>query len=184
MTEQIVLGGGVIYTAAFTGEIPEDDVLEVESNKLGRSQGGATLEYKPTEYEVKDDTGAVLERYITSEETTLKSGVLTWDVESLKALTASSTYTDDSTLKTRTIKIGGIGARAMDKRLVRFVHTKKDGSKIRVTLVCTASNGFSLAFQPDKETVIDAQFKALAHGADNTQVIVSEEYGEAEAPAG
>ena len=180
-TEQIILGSGDLYMTAYYGtDLPEDSTLEVESNRVGAIQGGATLEYKPTEYEPKDDTGKVYERFVTSEETTLKSGVMTWNAETLKGLTARSTYTDDPTKKVRTLKIGGIGARPMAKNVVRFVHTKADGHKFRITIVGTASNGFSLAFAPDKETVIDAEFKALAHGADNTQVIISEEYGDPE----
>ena len=184
MTDQVILGSGNLYLTKYTGEIPADDVLETESNRLGYIQGGATLEYKPNEYEVKDDSSTINLRYVLSEEVTLKSGLLTWDAEALQNLTAECTFTDDTSTKMRTLKIGGIGARLMDKYVVRFVHTKPDTYKLRVTIVGTASNGFSLAFAPDKETVIDAEFKAVAHGNDNTQVIISEEYGEAAQAAG
>mgnify|MGYP006978495689 CR=1 FL=1 len=35
-------------------------------------------------------------------------------------------------------------------------------------------NGFSLAFNPDKETVVDAEFSAMSSDDDGTLVIVEE----------
>lgn len=90
MTEQIVLGSGVLYVAPYdaTNGIPEDAVLEVEANQIGLIKGGASVEYKPTEYEIYDDAYQVHQRFITSEEVSFKSGVLTWNVETLKNLIA------------------------------------------------------------------------------------------------
>lgn len=177
MTNQIVLGSGELYVAAYDAEtgIPEHTVLEVPANQMGLIKGGASVEYKPTEYEIFDDSYAVHSRFITSEEVTFKSGVLTWNVETLKNLIAKGTYADD-TEGTRTLKLGGKAARLMDEYVVRFVHTYSDGNKLRITLVGTASNGFSLAFAPDKETVIDAEFKAKAHDAAGVQLIIEDTY--------
>ena len=175
MTEQIILGSGDLYVTDFTGTIPEDTVIEVEENLIGRIKGGASLEYKPTEYEVADDAYKVIKRFVISEETTFKSGVLTWNLAVLNKLIAAGTYSDDETGK-RTLKFGGNGARVMKEFLVHFVHTEQDGNKFTITLVGTASNGFSLAFAPDKETVIDAEFKAKGHDASGTQVIMTESY--------
>lgn len=175
MTEQIILGSGDLYVTDFTGTIPEDTVIEVEENLIGRIKGGASLEYKPTEYEVADDAYKVIKRFVISEETTFKSGVLTWNLEVLNKLIAAGTYSDDEAGK-RTLKFGGNGARVMKEFLVHFVHTEPGGNKFTITLVGTASNGFSLAFAPDKETVIDAEFKAKGHDASGTQVIMTESY--------
>lgn len=178
MANQIVLGSGTLYIAPYvraTG-IPEHATLEVEANQMGFIKGGASVEYKPTEYEIFDDAYNVHNRYVISEEVTFKSGVLTWDLAALKKLTAKNTYADNSTLGTRTLTLGGQGARLMDEYVIRFVHTYSDGNKLRVTLVGTPSNGFSLAFAPDKETVIDAEFKAKAHGSVGAQLIVEETY--------
>lgn len=180
MTKQIVLGSGDLFVAPFNSEtgIPEDATLEVAANNMGYIKGGASVEYKPTEYEIYDDSYAVHSRFITSEEVTFKSGILTWNVETLKNLIAKGTYADDTTEKTRTLKLGGKAARLMDEYVVRFVHTYSDGNKLRITLVATASNGFTLAFAPDKETVIDAEFKAKAHDADGVQLIIQDTYTE------
>lgn len=178
--EQLILGSGDLYIVAFTDTLPADDVIEIDANKVGHIKGGASLEYKPNEYEVSSDTGEVLKRFVISEEITFKSGVLTWNLETLSKLMANCSFTDDNA-GTRTMRIGGKGARKMSEYVVHFVHEEADGSKFRVTLVGTASNGFSLAFAPDKETVVDAEFKAKGHDAAGTQVILTEEY-EYEAP--
>ena len=183
MAENIVLGSGTLYVAAYeagTG-IPADAAFEIDTNKLGLIKGGASLEYKPTEYEVFDDTYAVHERFVISEEVSFKSGVLTWNLETLANLVATGSYTDTAATKTRELKIGGVGARKMDKYVIRFVHNYNDAgaNKFRLTMVATASNGFSLAFAPDKETVIDAEFKAIAHGEDHVQLILADSYAEA-----
>lgn len=176
MTEQIILGSGDLYVMDYSGgTIPTDTVIETDDNLIGRIKGGASLEYKPTEYEVADDSFKVQKRFVISEETTFKSGVLTWNLEVLSKLIAAGTYTDDETGK-RTLKFGGNGARLMKEFVIHFVHTEPDGNKFSITLVGTASNGFSLAFAPDKETVIDAEFKAKAHDANGTQVIMTETY--------
>lgn len=176
MTEQIILGSGDLYVMDYSGgTIPTDTVIETDDNLIGRIKGGASLEYKPTEYEVADDSFKVQKRFVISEETTFKSGVLTWNLEVLSKLIAAGTYTDDEAGK-RTLKFGGNGARLMKEFVIHFVHTEPDGNKFSITLVGTASNGFSLAFAPDKETVIDAEFKAKAHDANGTQVIMTETY--------
>ena len=46
---------------------------------------------------------------------------------------------------------------------------------MRVTIVGKNEAGFSLAFAKDKETVIDAVFKAMPHDTDGTLIIYEEE---------
>lgn len=169
----IILGSGNLYIAPYDAEvgIPADEVIEAEGNSMGRIQGGASLEYKPETYEVVDDTHYVVKRFITSEEITFKSGVLTWDMTNLQRLAGACEITegDDQT----TIKIGGRGKNGLTPYVVRFVH-QGETKKLRITLVGTAANGFTLAFNPDKETVIDAEFKAVSSDDEGTLVIVSE----------
>lgn len=174
MADTIKLGSGELYIASFSGTIPADATQEVAENKAGYIKGGASLEYKISELPVIDDSGAFEKRFVTAEDITFKSGILTWDMAVLNKLSASGTYTDVAGV--RTLKLGGKGAREMAQWLIRFVHTAGDGNKFRVTLVGTPSNGFSFAFAPDKETVIDAEFKAVGHDADGTKVILAEEY--------
>ena len=58
--ESIVLGSGEFYCAKFMGtdqELPTNEELETDENRLGYIKGGATIEYKPSFYEAKDDMG-------------------------------------------------------------------------------------------------------------------------------
>lgn len=174
--EEVILGSGDLFVMSYTGEaIPEDSVIEATANQIGHIQGGATLEYKPTDYSVVDDMGAVLKRFITEEEVTLKSGVLTWGVNTLAKLCPAGALTEDSSTHKSTLKIGGRGKTGISKVLARFVHTYDTGLKLRITIVATASSGFTLAFAKDKETVIDAELKAVPHDTDGTLVVIEQD---------
>ena len=48
----------------------------------------------------------------------------------------------------------------LETLLVRFVHTKEDGKKIRFTMIGQAGNGFSMNFE-NKEITVDAEIKAV-----------------------
>lgn len=176
MNEQIILGSGDLYVVAYNGTLPADTTIETEANKIGYISGGASLEYKPTELEVQDDSATFVKRFTTAEEITFKSGILTWNAEVLNKLSQAQEYTDAN--EVRTLKLGGKGAREMKKFVIHFVHTKGDTNTIKITLVGTASNGFSLSFAKDAETVIDAEFKAISHDSNGTQVIITETYDE------
>ena len=94
MDDKIVLGSGDVYVKEFEGEIPENSVLETPENKLGYIQGGATLEYKPTYYSCKDDSGVVQKTIITEEEATLKTGILTFCGKTLAVLCETGRVTE------------------------------------------------------------------------------------------
>ena len=173
MTKDIVLGSGKLYIAKLTDETFDLSTIAVEGNQVGLIQGGASLEYKPSTYEVKDDLCQVYKRFITSEEATLKSGILTWNLEALNKIIGNKNYT--TTTAKNTLKLGGNGAREMEQFAVVFVHTKTDGKDIRVGIVGTNEAGLSLAFTADKETVVDAEFKAIGHDDNGTLVIIEED---------
>ena len=170
--ERIVLGSGKMYVAEFTGEIPEDSVIEAEENLLGYIQGGATLSYTPTFYEAKDDLGIVSKKVITQEEAVLKSGIMTWNGDTLKKLTPTARVTEDET--NRTVKIGGVGNNDGKKYVLHFVHVDKVDGDIRITIVGSNEAGFELSFAKDKETVINAEFKAQPHDKDGTLILYKE----------
>jgi hypothetical protein len=174
LTQQVILGSGELYIVKYDGSaIPADATLEVEANHIASIKGGASLEYKPIFAEVVDDNRKILKRFITSEETTFKSGILSWSLDILQKLCAACDYSDNATTGMVELKLGG--RTEIDAYVIRFVHTLSDGNKIRVTLVGTATNGFQLAFKADAETVIDAEFKALST-SDGTQVIITQSY--------
>ena len=53
--ERIILGSGQVYLVEFANAFPEVDTICVEDNRLGYISGGATLEYKPSFYQAKDE---------------------------------------------------------------------------------------------------------------------------------
>lgn len=172
--EKIVLGSGKIYIDEFNETLPEDTTIEVDAKLLGYIQGGATISYKPSFYEAKDDLGVVSKKFITEEEATLKSGIMTWNGNTLQKLCSTARITEDVDTKTRTVKIGGAGNYDGKKYVIHFVHKDAIDGDVRVTIVGSNEAGFELAFAKDKETVINAEFKAQPHDKDGTLILYKE----------
>lgn len=166
--ETIVLGSGDCYCVEFAGEVPDDQTIETDENLIGRIQGGASIEYKPTYYTAKDDSGRAQKTIITEEEATFKTGVCTWNGNTLAKLSPTARVTD--TEGKRTVKIGGVGNDNGKKYLIRFVHKDPADGDVRVTIVGKNEAGFTLAFAKDKETVIDAEFKAQPLDGEGTLI--------------
>ena len=173
-TEQqfVTLGSGDLYIAQYSGVMPEDEEFETEENKIGSIKAGAELSYSPETYEVTNGYGIVLKRFITKEEVIFKSGLLAWNLDVLSKLCMGGDVTKTSTKSV--LKIGG-KRRGIKKVALRFIHTMDDGKTIKVTMVGTPSAGFTLAFNPDEETVIDAEFTAMAQDTEGTLVLIEKE---------
>lgn len=174
--ETITLGSGKLYSVEYTGTIPSNTDLEKETNILGYIQKGASLDYKPEFYEAEDDLGIVKKQILTKEEVTFKSGILTWNAETLKKLVATGRITEDADKGMRTIKIGGINNNDGKQYIFHFVHEDTKDGNVRITIVGQNTAGFSLAFAKDAETVIDAEIKALPNDNEGTLIIFQEEY--------
>lgn len=157
-TENIVLGSGKIYIAELEtdGSIPTDLILE--ANNVGDVSGGAELAYKPTIYDVENDEGDVRKSFITKEEVTLKSGLLTWNLENINKLSVGGTYNDT----TKTLTIGG--NKTVKQYAIAFVH-EADFADIQVIMKGSNTSGFSIKFDKAKETVIDATFTAVKNAS-------------------
>lgn len=175
MADKIVLGSGKLYVIDFTDTIPEDTAVETENNILGYIQGGASLTYTPSFYEAKDDLGIVVKKMITEEEAILKSGIMTWNGETLRKLCSTARVIEDKETHTRTVKIGGAGNYDGKKYIIRFVHEDAVDGDIRVTIVGSNEAGFEMAFAKDKETVINAEFKAMPMDDEGTLIEYREE---------
>ena len=134
------------------------------------------MDYKPEFYEAEDDLGIVKKQILTKEEVTFKSGILTWNAETLKKLVATGRITEDAEKGMRTIKIGGINNNDGKQYIFHFVHEDKKDGNVRITIVGQNTAGFSLAFAKDAETVIDAEIKALPNDNEGTLIIFQEEY--------
>ena len=180
MAERIVLGSGKLYCTTITASsgvysIPADNTIETTANLLGYIKGGATLEYTPTYYTVKDDLGIVSKRFLTEEAVTFKSGILTWNGNVLDKL-ASTAVVDETVNHKRTVKIGGIDQFDNQMYCLRFVHDLDGSHKVRVTVVGNNTAGFELQFQPDAETVLNAEFECVPGvGASGVLVVYTED---------
>lgn len=174
-TTRITLGSGKLYLMEFDGNVPETDAICVPENQLSYIKGGATLEYTPTFYEAKDDLGYCIKTIITEEEAILKSGIMTFTGDTLEKLCDTARVTEDATTKRRIVKFGGIGNAKRAKYLLCFHHEDPIDGDIWVIIVGNNQAGFSLAFAKDAETVIDAEFKALAQDDEGTLIQYIEE---------
>ena len=170
-TKRITLGSGKLYIDEWDGStLPDTDEICVDANLLGYIKGGATLAYTPTFYEAKDDLGYCVKTIITEEEVTLTSGIMTFNANTLEKLVDTGRVTEEPTGKTRTILIGGIGNMKRARHVLCFHHEDNVDGDIWVMIVGQNQAGFSLAFAKDAETVIDAEFKALAQ--DNVGTLI------------
>lgn len=173
--KRITLGSGKLYLIPYVDTVPEVETICVEGNLLGYIKGGATLEYAPTFYEAKDDLGYVVKTIITEETATLKSGILTFNGNTLKTLCATGRVTEDAQKKQRVLKIGGIANANGERYVICFHHEDPIDGDIWVVIVGKNEAGFSLAFAKDAETVIDAEFKCLAQDNEGTLIKYIEE---------
>ncbi len=157
---EIVLGAGEVFMYEFSGDkIPDHSVIETDAYNVGHCSGGFSIDYKPEKYDVKNQYGKTVKSFITKEEMTAKTGILTWSLEKLSLLSTAK-FIADKTKKTRTLKFGGGGA--LKTVLLRFVHTKENGKKIRFTMIGQGGNGFALEFG-EKELTVDSEITAIEY---------------------
>lgn len=174
-SEEIILGSGDLYIVDFTGEIPEDTEIEKDENRAGNIKGGATLEYSIESQTVQDDKGRVKKTIITKETVLFKTGLMTWIKKFMQAIIQTARI--DETTKTghRVYKLGGLANLNKTRYLWRFVHTRDDGRKLRITVTGKNTGTISLAFQPENETVVDAEITADTLDSAGTLVILDDE---------
>jgi hypothetical protein len=164
----ITLGSGDLMIKEYSDAMPTIEDFDVATDLLGHIQGGATLEYKGTWYEAKDDMGKVVKTILTEEEAILKSGVLTWNGKTLEKLCSTARVTENGGM--RTVKIGGVGNHNGKSYALCFHHVDKVDGDVYIIIRGQNQAGFSLAFAKDKETVIDAEFKCLPQDDEGTLI--------------
>lgn len=159
--QEVLIGAGDVYMYEFTGtSIPEHSVIETDQHNVGHTSGGASIEYKPTKYDVENSYGRTVKTFITKEECTFKTGLLTWNMKNLGLLTTAR-ITEDREKKVRKLTFGG-GSGALKNVLIRFVHVKENGKKLRFTMIGNAGNGFTMEFA-GKEVSVDAEITAIEY---------------------
>lgn len=156
---EILLGAGEVYMLTFTGnQLPEDTEIEKAENNVGHCSGGFTVDYKPTKYDVLNQYEQIVKSFITKEEISAKTGILSWRLSNL-AMLSTAEYTEDKEGKKRKLLFTGNG-KALQTILFRFVHTKENGKKIRFTMIGQGGSGFALEFT-SKEVTVDAELTAI-----------------------
>ena len=154
--DNILIGSGELYITKFAGsEVPTSEEIETETNNVGHCSSGFEVSYKPSIKEVVNQYGDIVKQFVESEEVTCKTGIMTWALDNL-AMFSTGKVTSTSGKKTLTIG----ASKNIETLLVRFVHTKEDGKKIRFTMIGQAGNGFSMNFE-NKEITVDAEIKAV-----------------------
>lgn len=174
-SEEIILGSGDLYIMEFTGEIPEDTAIEKDDNRAGNIKGGATLEYSIESQTVQDDKGRVKKTIITKETVLFKTGLMTWIEKFMQAIIQTARIDETTKAGHRVYKLGGLANRNNTRYLWRFVHTRDDGRKLRITVTGKNTGTISLAFQPENETVVDAEITADTLDSTGTLVILDDE---------
>ena len=138
---------GDLYIVEFSGDIPEDTVIETDDNRAGNIKGGATLEYSIESQTVQDDKGRVKKTIITKETVTFKTGLMTWVKQFIQAIIQTA----------------------------RIDETTKTGHRLRITVTGKNTGTISLAFQPENETTVDAEITADTLDSAGTLVILDDE---------
>lgn len=173
--DDVKLGSGDLYIMEFTGTMPEDTAIETEANKIGHIKGGAVLEYTNEWKVVSDDRGVVIKNFLTKENVLFKSGILSWNGKVLEALCATARVTEAATEKPyRVVKIGGLKHANGKSYVIHFVHTEGTEIENKITIVGNSKNGFKIAYDPENETVLDAEFTAISQDDEGTLVTYKE----------
>ena len=171
--EPITLGSGTFYMLAYSEAMPTKDDLFKDENRVGRTKGGAALEYTEETYEEKDDLGFVSKVITTSEEVILKGGLLAWTGNDLVKLVDRCKVTEDGGL--RTTKIGGAGNAQQGYYAIGFHHHDEKDGDIWIMIKGRNTAGLSMNFAVDEGSVLEPEFKALPHDEAGTLVEFIEE---------
>lgn len=182
--ERIILGSGYVHVGEYdkTQALPDPETFCTDANCFSYIQGGAELSYKPTHYEAKDDMGKVRKTIVTEEEVTLKTGLMTFCGDTLAALCPTARVTESAATQSKTarriVKVGGAENLVNKKYVIVFHHIDNVDGDIWVMIVGSNEAGFSLKFAKDKETVVDAEFKAYPMDSEGTLIHYEEEIPE------
>lgn len=183
--EKVTLGSGKLYMAEYNGNLPEEfaDILKMlmtEENHAGWIKGGASVEYKPTMTQEKDDLGHIVKEILTDEEATFKSGLFTWNGETLAKLTSTAQLTTEKrgNKMYRRLRIGGAGNDDGKQYAILFVHEDPVEGNCYLLVVGRNSAGFTITFAADSATVIDAEFTCKPHDERGTLIEFIEEIGD------
>lgn len=129
----------------------------------------------------KDDLGMVVKEILTDEEATFKTGLFTWNANSLAKLSATAVVTTEdgeNGKKYRRLKVGGTANDDGKQYVILFVHEDPVEGNCYLLIVGRNTAGFTITFAADSATVIDAEFNCKPHDSRGTLIEFVEEYEE------
>ena len=110
---------------------------------------------------------------ITKEDVTLKTGIMTWNGETLTKL--CSTARTSTASNVRTTKVGGLGNQSNKSYVLLFVHEDDVNGDTRLWIVGKNTSGFTFSYKANETTVLDATFTALAQDSEGTLLKIEED---------
>lgn len=177
---RITLGSMDFYVIEFTGTIPQDTAIEVESNMIGRTKNGGTVRYSAEWYVASSDDGKAKKRKLTGENASIEYGNITWNGNTISRLAATARVSE--TDGKRTTKIGGLANDNGKRYLIRGVHKDPVDGDVRITGVGVNTGGWEAVYSPTQESVINQSFELEPRlDSDGTLLIYEEEVIEAAA---
>lgn len=134
-------------------DVPTNEELEKEENRIGRTKDGCSVTYKPTYYTAKSDDGKASRTVLTDEEVTIAFGIITQNENATPKLVSTATVTENED-GSRRILIGGIEKDDGKIYVCRAVHKDKIAEDMRFTIIGRNLEGLVLAFKPGQENVV------------------------------
>lgn len=170
---KITLGSMDFYVVEYTGTIPADTAIEVESNMIGRTKNGATINYTANWYLAESDDGKAKKRKLTGETASIGYGNITWNGNTLSKLISTARTTEASSK--RTTKIGGVSNYNGKRYLIRGVYKDAVDGDVRITGVGVNTGGWESVYSPTQESIINPTFELEPSDNEGTLLIYEEE---------
>lgn len=161
--KSITLGSGNVYMLPYIegAAMPTDAEFEQNTNMVGRTKNGATLNYSGTYYAAVSDDGVAKKRRLNEETASFSWGIMTWKAETIdKLLRTAQARTDtegDDTIAV--VEVGGIGNQQPKKFWLHFVGGDDDDGKITLTGCGENIDALMIAFVNTSETVLTPNFE-------------------------
>ena len=176
-SDKITLGSGKIYILEYNSDagMPEIDEFCNEENILGKTKGGAQLNYNTEHHAEADDLGTVEKDVITAESATMKLGLITFNGNTLAKLADRCQVTENKEKGIRTVKIGGAGNAQGKQWAFCFAHEDKVDGNIWVRVRGSNQAGLALAFATDAGSKLEPEIKALPCDDGGTLIFYDEE---------
>lgn len=154
----INVGVGDVYVMEYADSIPVDATIEVTDNKIPHTSGGVTFDYTANNTAITDDKGIMVDRAKEDEILTVRLGILEDMVDMYEWLSVTAKIENTDPTNT-TISIGG-DVQSGKTFLFRYVHTRKNGKKVRYTALVLPSDGFSEPYTKGTAKIVDCTMTA------------------------